>query len=156
MKKAEKRSTFVYTDLGVPIKLVNAPMKKMGGKWVIDLDMELLQRVVLEAMIHKPSLLSGSEIRYIRKYMYLSMEEFGKIFGVSHASVSKWEHSKNGITPSSDVYIRLHIMEYLKVKDVEFRKLYRELDLAILAKGKKVELLPLVIDAADPKNLKIA
>ncbi len=66
-------------------------MKKISGEWVIDLDMELLQRVVLEAIIHKTSLLSGTEIRYIRKYMYLSLEEFGKIFGVSHAAVSKWE-----------------------------------------------------------------
>jgi transcriptional regulator with XRE-family HTH domain len=154
--KNEKKSTFVYQDLGVPIKLMTAPMKKICGEWVLDLDMELLQRIVLEAIIHKQSLLTGLEIRYIRKYMYLSVEEFGKTFGVTHAAVSKWENSKNGISPSLDVCIRLHIMEYLKVKDVEFRKLYRDLDLSKLSKEKKVKLFPLIIDAVDPKNLRIA
>lgn len=154
--KNEKKSTFVYRDLGIPVKLINAPMKRMGGEWVLDLDMELLQRIVLEAIVHKPSLLSGLEIRYIRKYMYLSMEEFGKEFGVSHAAVSKWENSKNGISPALDVCIRLYIMEYLKAKDIEFRKLYRDINLSKLSKAKKVKLLPLAIIADDPNNLKIA
>lgn len=154
--KDKKRVTFVYKDLGLPVKLVNAPMKKVSGEWVIDLDMELLQRVVLEAVIHKPSLLSGLEIRYIRKYMYLSLEEFGTIFGVSHAAVSKWENARNGISPALDICIRLYVMEYLKVKDVEFRKLYRNLDLSKLSKDKKVDLLPLTICADDPRHLKIA
>ena len=156
MKDKKKRSTLIYKDLGIPVKLINAPMKMISGEWVIDLDMELLQRIVLEAIIHKPALLSGIEIRYIRKYMNFSLEEFGKTFGVSHAAVSKWENSKNGISPALDVCIRLHVMEYLKVKDIEFRQLYRDLDLSKLSKDKKVRLLPLIINANDPKNLKIA
>lgn len=154
--KSKKKSTFVYKDLGIPVKLINAPMKKICDEWILDLDMELLQRIVLEAVIHKPFLLSGTEIRYVRKYMYLSMEEFGKAFGVSHAAVSKWENSKNGISPALDVCIRLYIMEYLKVKDIEFRQLYRDLDLSKLSKEKKVKLQPLAIIADDPNNLKIA
>lgn len=140
--KNEKKSTFIYRDLGVPVKLINAPMKKIAGEWVINLDMELLQRIVLEAIIHKPPLLSGIEIRYIRKYMHFSIEEFGKTFGVSHAEVSKWENSKNGISPALDVCIRLYIMECLKVKDVEFRQLYRDLNLSKLAKDKKPSYCP--------------
>ena len=151
-----EKTTFIYKDLGLPVKLIKAPMKKICGEWVIDLDMELLQRVVLEAIIHKPSLLSGAEIRYIRKYMYLAVEEFGKALGVSHAAVSKWENSKNGVSPALNVFIRLHILEYLKVKDVEFRQLYREMDLSKLSKGKKVKLGHLIINAEDPKNLKIS
>lgn len=154
--KNEKKKTFVYTGLGIPVKLVNAPMKKMAGEWVLDLDMELLQRVVLEALVHKPTLLSGKEIRYIRKYMYLSMVEFGKVFGVSHAAVSKWENSRNGISPALDLCIRLHIMDRFKVKDMEFRQLYRDLDLSKLAKNRKVKLMPLVVNVEDPNHLKIA
>ena len=154
--RKEKKSTFIYRDLGIPVKLINAPMKTICGEWVLDLDMELLQRIVLEAIIHKPALLSGIEIRYIRKYISLSIEEFGKSFGVTHAAVSKWENSRNGISAALDVCIRLYIMEYLKVKDVEFRQLYRDLDLSKLSKGKRVKLLPLAINANDPRNLKIA
>jgi len=152
--KEQKKKTFVYTGLGIPVKLVNAPMRKMAGEWILDLDMELLQRVVLEALIHKPTLLSGTEIRYIRKYMYLSMVEFSKVFGVSHVSVSKWENSRNGISPALDVCIRLWMMEKIEAKDVEFRKLYRDLDLSKLVKSKKV--VPLVINIEDSTHLKIA
>ena len=153
-QKTEKRETFVFKGLGLPIKLVNAPMKKIAGEWVLDLDMELLQRVVLEALIHKRTLLSGNEIRYVRKYLYLSMEEFGKALGVSHAAVSKWENSRNGITAALDVCIRLYIMEQLEAKDVEFRQLYRDIDLSKLTKCKKVT--PLVVNVEDSAHLKIA
>lgn len=152
--KTEKKETFIFKGLGLPVKLVNAPMKKMAGEWVLDLDMELLQRVVLEAVIHKRTLLAGNEIRYIRKYLYFSMEEFGRVFGVSHVSVSKWENSRNGISPALDVCIRLYIMEHLEAKDVEFRRLYRELDLSKLEKSKKVTTL--VINVEDSTHLKIA
>lgn len=153
-QKTEKRETFVFKGLGLPIKLVNAPMKKIAGEWVLDLDMELLQRVVLEALIHKRTLLSGNEIRYVRKYLYLSMEEFGKALGVSHAAVSKWENSRNGITAALDVCIRLYIMEQIEAKDVEFRQLYRDIDLSKLTKSKKVT--PLVVNVEDSAHLKIA
>lgn len=142
--------------LGIPVKLVNAPLKKIAGEWILDLNMELLQRVVLEAIIHKPTLLSGKEIRYIRKYVYLSMEEFGKVFGVSHVAVSKWENSRNGISPALDVCIRLYIMEHLQVKDIEFRQLYRDLNLCKLTKNKNVKIMPLVVNVETPNNLKIA
>jgi len=153
-QKTEKRETFVFKGLGPPIKLVNAPMKKIAGEWVLDLDMELLQRVVLEALIHKRTLLSGNEIRYVRKYLYLSMEKFGKALGVSHAAVSKWENSRNGITAALDVCIRLYIMEQIKAKDVEFRQLYRDIDLSKLTKSKKV--MSLVVNVEDSAHLKIA
>ena len=82
------------------------------------------------------------------------MEEFGKALGVSHAAVSKWENSRNGITAALDVCIRLYIMEQLEAKDVEFRQLYRDIDLSKLTKSKKV--MPLVVNVEDSAHLKIA
>ena len=122
--KTEKRETFIFKGLGLPVKLVNAPMKKMAGEWVLDLDMGLCS-ASSEAVIHKRTLLAGNEIRYIRKYLYLSMEDFGKVFGVSHG-LFQMENSRNGISPALDVFIRLYIMEQLEAKDVEFRRLYRD------------------------------
>ena len=50
--KDKKTSTFIYEGLGIPVKLINVPMKKMLGEWFIDVNMETLQRVALEALIH--------------------------------------------------------------------------------------------------------
>jgi DNA-binding transcriptional regulator YiaG len=153
--KDKKISTFVYDGLGVPVKLVNVPMKKMLGEWFIDINMETLQRVVLEALIHKPVSLTGAEIRYIRKYMGISTTEFGDIFGVSHVSVVKWENSKNGIAPALELCIRLQVMNYLKAKDKEFRDLYNEINLGKL-KNEKKKPHPIIVDVVGPDDLKIA
>ena len=151
----KKKSTFIYDGLGIPIKLIKAPMKKVLGQWVIDLNMETLQRVVLEALVHKPTSLSGMELRYIRHYMELSTAEFGKLFGVSHVAVVKWENAKNGISPALELYIRLYMMKYLKAKDKEFRALYDDISLDKLSKSRKGKIHPIAIDATTEK-LKIA
>lgn len=107
--KTKKTSTFIYKGLGIPVKLINVPMKKMLGEWFIDVNMETLQRIVLEALIHKPFSLTGAELRYIRNYMEMSCVDFGKTFGVSHVAVVKWENEKNGISPALELYIRLYV-----------------------------------------------
>src|ERR1700730_12235996 len=153
--KDKKTSTFVYEGLGIPVKLINVPMKKMLGEWFIDLNMEALQRVVLEALIHKPFSLTGAELRYIRNYMEMSCADFGKTFGVSHVAVVKWENEKNGISPALELYIRLHMMTYLRVKDKEFRALYNDLSLEKLSQSRKGKIHPITIDATT-EDLKIA
>ncbi len=105
----KKTSTFVYGGLGIPVKLINVPMKKMMGEWSIDVNMETLQKVVLEALIHKPFSLTGAELRYIRHYLEMSCADFGKTFGVSHIAVVKWENEQNGISPALELYIRLYM-----------------------------------------------
>jgi|GEM_PF-6851719 hypothetical protein len=61
--------TFVYKGLGIPIKLINVPMKKAAGVWCLDIDMNSLMRFVLEFIVHKKSSLSGDELKYIRKQL---------------------------------------------------------------------------------------
>ena len=153
--KDKKKSTFIYEGLGIPIKLINVPMKKILGKWFIDINMETLQRVVLEALVHKPVSLTGMELRYIRHYMEMSAADFGKAFGVSHVAVVKWENAKNGITPALELCIRLYMMNYLKAKDKEFRALYGDLSLDKLSKSRKGKIHPIAIDATT-EDLKIA
>lgn len=151
--KDKKTSTFVYEGLGIPVRLINVPMKKMLGQWFIDINMETLQRVILEALIHKPFSLTGAELRYIRNYMEMSCADFGKTFGVSHVAVVKWENEKNGISPALELYIRLYMMTYLKAKDKEFRALYNDLSLDKLSKKRDGKIHPIAIDATteDPK-----
>ncbi len=153
--KDKKTSTFVYEGLGIPVKLINVPMKKMMGEWFIDVNMEALQRVVLEALIHKPFSLTGAELRYIRHYLEMSCAGFGKTFGVSHVAVVKWENEQNGISPALELYIRLYMMTYLNAKDNEFRALYNDLSLEKLSKGHSGKIHPITIDATT-EDLKIA
>src|ERR1043165_9680311 len=112
--KKRKKKTFTYDGLGFPIKLINVPMKKVLGEWCIDINMNKLMIIVLEALVHKPSPLTGDELRFIRSYLDLTTAEFGKIFGVSHVAVLKWGKEKNRISPALEFFIRLYILDYLE------------------------------------------
>ncbi len=153
--KNRKKKTFIFDGLGFPIKLINVPMKKEFGDWYIDINMNKLMLVVLEALAHKSIPLTKDELSFIRSYLQMTTTEFGKTFGVSHVAVLKWESGENKISPSLEVYIRLYILDHIQVKDAEFRSFYKEINLENLSKNKKEKIHPLVIDATT-ENLKIA
>lgn len=111
--------------------------------------------VVLEMLIHKPFPLTGDELHFIRSYLEMTSTEFGRVFGVSHVAVLKWENEKNRISPALEFFIRLYVLDYLKVKDKEFRALYKELNLEQLSKKQRGKIFPIAVDAA-AEDLKIA
>lgn len=153
--KTRKKETFIFEGLGFPIKLINVPMKKVFGEWCIDINMNNLMLVVLDALIRKPTALTGDELGFIRSYLEMTTTEFGRTFGVSHVAVLKWESGKNRISPALDLYIRLYVLDFLKAKDKEFRALYKELSLEGLSKEESKKIHPLAVDATT-EDLKIA
>lgn len=143
--KNKKKKTFVYEGLGFPVKLIDAPMKKIFGEWYLDIDMNKLMLVVFEMLAHKSTALTGDEIRFIRTYLKMTAVEFGKIFDVSHVAVVKWENNENKISPALDFYIRLYILDHLSAKDKEFRSLYQQLPLGRISKREIGTIRPLPI-----------
>ncbi|MDE3045522.1 MAG: hypothetical protein KGJ02_02615 [Verrucomicrobiota bacterium] len=153
--KDKRKETFIFDGLGFPIKLINVPMKKVFDKWCIDINMNKLMLVVLEALIHKPGALTRDELSFIRSYLGMKMTEFGKAFGVSHVAVLKWESGKNRVSPALEMCIRLYVLDFLKAKDKDFRALYKQVSLEHLSKDKQRKIYRLTIDAAT-EDLKIA
>lgn len=145
MNKDKKRKTLIYTGLGFPIRLINAPMKKVYGKWAFDFSMGVFQEVVLHILATKPSPLNGPEIRFIIDYFELSYRDFAKLLGVSHAAVVKWEKEKSKMNPHTEVSLRLYILNCLNVTDKEFRKRYLELSQHQLSNF-EIKKTPLDID----------
>jgi DNA-binding transcriptional regulator YiaG len=153
--KDKKKKTIIFEGLGFPIKLINVPMKKKFGDWYIDINMNKLMLVVFEALAHKPSALTSDELGFIRSYLEMTTTEFGKIFGVSHVAILKWESGENRVSPALEVCIRLFILDHLRAKDAAFRALYKELSLEQLSKGEKGKIHPLVVDVTT-EDFKIA
>lgn len=146
MSTKRKRDTFIYEGLGFPIRLINVPMRKvLGNEWAIDINFNILQKVVLHMLAIKPTLLTGCELRFIIDYFEMSFRDFAKLFGVSHAAVVKWEKEESKMNPSTEVYLRLYILNYLQVSDREFRKLYLEMSPELLSHAAR-ETEPLEID----------
>ncbi len=125
--KGSKKDTIVWEGLGFPIRLINVPMKKVFGEWVLDINLDHFQKAVLHTLARKATSLSGAELRFIIDYLKMSTRGFAQIFGVTHAAVIKWENEKSRMGPSTEVCLRLYILDHLKVADKEFRKLYLEI-----------------------------
>ncbi len=143
-RKIQKQ--FIYRGFGFPVKLINVPMIKVFGKWAMDINFNKLEMVVLHQVLYKAGPLNGDEIRFIRKFLSMTTTEFGSIFGVSHVSVMNWEKGINHIAPASDIYLRLYLLNYLHVKDNEFRKMYSSISLEVLTKHKGKKIVPISIN----------
>jgi DNA-binding XRE family transcriptional regulator len=128
MKKQKIEKRFVYEGLGFPIVLKNVPMIEIRGVWTLNIDLNLLQKITLLALAHHPSDLTGNQIRFIRHWLNLTQFEFGKLFGVTHPAVVKWEKtedksSKMNLTTQRD--LRLWLLDQLLTKDDDFRRAFK-------------------------------
>lgn len=131
---------FEYDGLGFPIILLNVKLISVRGVEVPDINYNTLQRDVLLALCSKPLPLSGNEIRFIRQYLDMTYSEFAKCFGITHPTVIHWEKSKNmfaKITPTTELCIRLYVLDALKANSKIFRNTFREFNYSEFLKESK-------------------
>ena len=76
-----------------------------------------LHRVIAMAVIHKPARLSSAEVRYLRKYLGWSGQDFAEHMGVDPSTVSKWENDKEAIGAPSDRLLRLLVARRAPVEE---------------------------------------
>jgi DNA-binding transcriptional regulator YiaG len=155
MEKSEKK--FVYHGLGFPINLYNFPMKKYWGEEMADIDYNKLKKVVIELLAKKPIPLTGNEVRFIRQYFKMNYTQFAQQLGQTRQAITKWESKENDfsmMTPSTELHIRLSILNWLDASNEVFRKIYNELDSndELKRKKHKIRNKPLRIIPSDIQN----
>jgi transcriptional regulator with XRE-family HTH domain len=69
-----------------------------------------LMQVIAEALILKPSQLTGKEIRFLRKYIGFTGEQFGKKLGLTKEHVSRIENEKHRVGAQTDRLIRFLVI----------------------------------------------
>jgi len=65
-----------------------------------------LMSVLALAVIRKPCPLNGGEVRFLRKFLKMTGEQFGRHLGVTKHTVSKWENGEDPVGAQSDRLIR--------------------------------------------------
>ena len=104
------QDTHKYTECGldnVVLKGIDVCKCSCGEKFVSIPAMPQLHRLIAINLINKKSLLSGQEIRFLRKNMGLTATKLSKIIGVDNATISRWETGNQPITKPHDHLIRL-------------------------------------------------
>jgi len=71
-----------------------------------------LNREIAKALLKKPALLIGKEIRFLRKRMRLSSKSYASLLRIEKTTLSKWENDRQGHTPQNDLLIRtFHLVD---------------------------------------------
>jgi DNA-binding XRE family transcriptional regulator len=138
--ETKKAKRYIYEGLGFPVVLANVTLVKKRGIWTPAIDYNKLQKGVLLALSHKPIPLTGNEIHFIRTYFEMTLENFGKRFGVTHAAVLNWEKMGDKlakINPTTELCVRLLILEELKMNNQIFREAFREFNVEGIAKASR-------------------
>ncbi|MFT5433661.1 MAG: DNA-binding transcriptional regulator YiaG [Myxococcota bacterium] len=87
----------IFKELGFPIVLVDPPMREIRGVMVPDVNMRMLQDSVFRLLVVKPSRHTGSEVRFIRKYLRIRQVDLARTLNqANHSVVSHWEKRGDG------------------------------------------------------------
>ena len=80
-----------------------------GEEEVVIPRIEALHRAIARAVIAKRDRLAPEEVRFLRKVLGLSGQDFAARIGVDPATVSRWENAKDPIGPIADRALRLMV-----------------------------------------------
>jgi len=85
-------------------------------------DVEGLHEALAHYLIMKPGLLTGSEVRFLRKEMELSQRALSACLGVNTQTLATWEKNKARIPGPADrmlrVFVKGHFDQNVRVKQL--------------------------------------
>lgn len=106
--------SYHYRESGLPnIYLQNIASYRCdcGEKLVQIPAIDRLHDAIAFNVLKKPSLLTGAEFRFLRKWVGLTANQLAALLGVkTRISVSRWENGKAPLTASTDHAMRLLVM----------------------------------------------
>lgn len=128
----KKKIQKIYQDygFGFPVTLLNVPLMQVRGEWVPSVNQKELQSLVIQALVVKPARLTGNEVRFIRQFSQMTLEQFAERFDVTHPAVLKWEKTKNsttGMAWTTEKDIRLFALNALNPRAQQFMAAYDRL-----------------------------
>ena len=114
----KKNNIVPFDDLGFRIYLVNPDMYQLpDGTKIPSPNMKILQDKVFQMLFEKPSRLTGNEVHFIRKYMYMTQKKFSEWLNLSnHSVVSQWENKADEVTGmdiNTEVLLRIQMQAFI-------------------------------------------
>jgi len=109
-----ERGNYVFKESGLKrvvlqgIELIRCP--KCGNEDPIIPRMNDLMRALALATVSKPYRLTGEELRFLRKYLGITAEQFAGLLHVDKTTISKWETNDDPVGEQSDRLIRATVV----------------------------------------------
>jgi len=138
----EVRETVPY-DCGLPVMLVGVLVRRCTAcddYEVVIPAMEKLHAALAQAVAHKQSRLTPTEIRFLRKGLGWSGQDMAKRLRVSPEVVSRWENGKRNMSWPAEILLRVLAVNEKPLEFYEDRKfLVRRDALHFLARPERNE-----------------
>jgi putative zinc finger/helix-turn-helix YgiT family protein len=107
-------SSYRYKESGLDnVYLENIPIYKCiacGTVFPSIFRLPRLNELIAEALLEKPALLNGKEIKFLRKSLHFSSKDFSDLLGVGKTTLSKWENGRQQHSEANDKHIRSQYM----------------------------------------------
>lgn len=116
-----ERRNYRYAESGLPNVILQgvevADCPKCGNSDVFIPRMAQIHRAIAQALAKSPARLTGGQLRFLRKHLGLSGDEFGRYLHTDKTKISKWETEEDRIGPATDRLVRLLVTAL----DIELR-----------------------------------
>jgi putative zinc finger/helix-turn-helix YgiT family protein len=100
-----------YTEGGLPhVVFANVEVRRCGScgnEALVLSNIDGLHRAIARTLVRKPARLSGSEIRFLRKYLGVSSATFADLLGTTDEIVLAWEGSAQRLPIRTEIAIRV-------------------------------------------------
>ena len=104
-------ANLLFMELGFPVLLLNPRMVKVRGERVPDVNLRHLQEAAFRLLVAKPGRLTGSEVRFIRKFLRMRQADLADVLNMAnHSVVSQWESRGDeaaGMDYNTEVVLRV-------------------------------------------------
>jgi len=104
------RGDYEFKETGLrDLVLLDIELVKCGKCGNVDpilFQVDELMHIAAVAILQKPYRLQGEELRFLRKHIDMSQEEFAKLLHVDKTTLSKWENNEDPIGVQSDLLAR--------------------------------------------------
>lgn len=118
---------YIDRGCGFPVVFESVKLAHIQGEWVPLINYAQYERTVLKALCEKDSPLTGNQVRFIRLHFRMTLVEFGKLFGVTHPAVKKWEQTADkptGMNWANEKNIRLYVFRRINAQPKPFVQLF--------------------------------
>src|SRR6185312_17329075 len=118
-----RRENHRYTQSGLSnVTIVNLEVRhcpNCGEREYVFPRIAQLHRLLAFMTAKQPIALVGEQIRYLRKYLGWSREQFASIMGVETETISRWEHDKAKMGKSADRLLRVFVFTKNPVEEYD-------------------------------------
>ena len=104
------RERYRFSECGLPnvvllgIEVIRCA--KCGNRDPIIPRVNDLMRLLAVAVVAMPQKLAGEEVRFLRKFLKMSGDDFSSLIHVDKTTLSKWENNEQAVGDQSDRLIR--------------------------------------------------